>query len=319
LGSAAEYHRGSFENWWIASYSALRHGKGRTGGADDANSAVEANLNEMSRDDQPADDLPEPFDIDPEANSIHAFPRGATPGNFLHLLLEWAGQQGFARLLDEPDRMREEIARRLERRGWGDWTDAVMAWFETQLTAPLRLGDTELRLIDLAPDCHQYKPELEFWFAAHDADVLAIDQLVCTGTLDGRERVKFESNRLNGMLHGFIDLVFEHEGRWYVADYKSNWIGPTADYYTRERMSDVVCEHRYDMQYVLYTLALHRLLKSRLGPDYDPDRHLGGSAYLFLRGCENSETAGVFFEPANVELIEAIDELFAGRELSDVA
>jgi hypothetical protein len=75
---------------------------------------------------------------------------------------------------------------------------------------------------------------------------------------------------LNGMFKGFIDLTFEHDGRYYVADYKSNWLGPDDSAYTQDAMEQSILEHRYDLQYVLYLLALHRQLKARL-PDYDYD------------------------------------------------
>ena len=307
------------EQWWIASYSALRHGQGMADAMNDPDSAVQSNLEEMSRDDDPGDELPDPKASEPAPGTIHAFPRGATPGNFLHLLLEWAGQQGFARVLDQPETLRKDIQVRLSRRGWERWTDTLVDWLRRQLEAPLRLGDAEARLVDLVPEDHQYKPELEFWFEASQVDVRQIDALVTEHTLGGRARARFEPNRLNGMLHGFIDLVFEHDGRWYVADYKSNWIGPTADYYTSERMIETIRSRRYDMQYVFYTLALHRLLKSRLQDGYDPETHLGGAAYLFLRGCDNPDTAGVFFERPHIAMIESLDRLFAGKEVAHVA
>ncbi len=319
LSAARQYQGEPREHWWVASYSALRHGWPATSALEEAESAVAANLAEMARDDSPDDELPDPSAVEPQARSIHAFPRGAMPGNFLHLLLEWAGKEGFRRVLGQSERMHAEIEQRLERRGWGHLTGTVVGWLESQLAAPIRLGESRLRLIDLQPEKHQYKPELEFWLAADGADALAIDRLVTAHTLDGQPRAPFEPNHLNGMLHGFIDLVFQHQGRWYVADYKSNWVGPSADYYSRERMAAVVRSRRYDMQFVFYTLALHRLLKSRLGKDYDPEQHLGGAAYLFLRGCDNADTGGVFFEPANLALMDALDRLFAGREVRDVA
>jgi hypothetical protein len=101
--------------------------------------------------------------------------------------------------------------------------------------------------------------------------------------LDAAERPALATATLNGMRKGFIDLVFEHDGRYFVADYKSNWLGPDAAAYTTDAMRDAILHARYELQYVLYLLALHRLLKARL-PDYDYDRHVGGAVYLFLRG-----------------------------------
>jgi exodeoxyribonuclease V beta subunit len=122
--------------------------------------------------------------------------------------------------------------------------------------------------------------------------------------------------RLNGKLKGFMDLVFEHEGRYYIADYKSNWLGADDAAYTAERIRAQILRSRYDLQYVLYLLALHRLLKTRLA-DYDYDTHVGGAVYLFLRGL-NAPTQGVFVERVPREMMERLDELFKGGvELAD--
>jgi exodeoxyribonuclease V beta subunit len=95
-----------------------------------------------------------------------------------------------------------------------------------------------------------------------------------------------------------------------VADYKSNWLGPDDDAYTREAMRAAVVDKRYDLQYVLYLFALHRLLGARL-PGYDYDRHVGGALYLFLRGSR-APTRGLHFERPPRALIDALDRLFAG-------
>ncbi|KTT38490.1 hypothetical protein SB11R_24025, partial [Pseudomonas oryzihabitans] len=129
-------------------------------------------------------------------------------------------------------------------------------------------------------------------------------------------RPVLEPGQLNGLFKGFIDLVFEHEGRYFVVDYKSNWLGAEAAAYTRTAMESAVLAKRYDLQYVLYSLAVHRLLKARL-PDYSYERHFGGAVYLFLRGCDPAGH-GVFVERPAQALIETLDLLFSGAELAHV-
>ena len=104
--------------------------------------------------------------------------------------------------------------------------------------------------------------EMEFWFGVRQVDLRALDALVCRHTLHGAPRTALLPQQLNGMLKGFIDLVFEHQGRYYVADYKSNWLGPRDADYTPAALRDAVLQHRYELQYVLYVFALHRLLRS---------------------------------------------------------
>ncbi|MCX2958513.1 MAG: hypothetical protein N6V49_06970, partial [Serratia symbiotica] len=81
--------------------------------------------------------------------------------------------------------------------------------------------------------------------------------------------------QVQGMLKGFIDLVFCWQDKYYLLDYKSNWLGEDSSAYTRPAMERAMAEHRYDLQYQLYTLALHRYLRHRLA-DYDYQRHFGG-------------------------------------------
>ncbi len=156
-----------------------------------------------------------------------------------------------------------------------------------------------------------FRPELEFWFESHQVNTRAMDTLVRQHTLDRENRPEAHETVFNGMLKGFIDLVFEHKGRYYVLDYKSNFLGEDDQAYITEAMREKILENRYDLQYVIYLLALHRLLKSRL-PDYDYDTHVGGAVYLFLRGCD-APGAGAFTERPDRALIEELDQLFSGQ------
>jgi exodeoxyribonuclease V beta subunit len=119
------------------------------------------------------------------------------------------------------------------------------------------------------------------------------------------------------MLKGYIDLVFEHDGRYWVADYKSNWLGPEAQAYGPAALRASVLAARYDLQYSLYLVALHRLLAARL-PGYDYDRHIGGALYLYLRGID-APGAGVHREKPPRELIERLDRLFSAVQPDEAA
>ena len=151
---------------------------------------------------------------------------------------------------------------------------------------------------------------MEFWLGASQVDAQAIDAAVCAHTLDGAPRQRLAPQALHGMLKGFVDLVFEHEGRYWVADYKSNWLGPRDADYTAAAMRAEVLRHRYELQYSLYLFALHRLLRARL-PDYDYERDVGGAVYLFLRG-HAAPTQGLHLERPPRALMDALDTLFGG-------
>ncbi|MND94527.1 RecBCD enzyme subunit RecB [compost metagenome] len=294
--------RKASENWWIASYSALRIGDTLSVGTDEAPESPQA---QKLFDDERLDPQA-PREVVAGGGDIHRFPRGPNPGTFLHGLLEWAGGEGFDAA---PHEVIDAIARRCNRRGWEGWISTLSDWLQHLLKSPLQLGAGQAPVV--FGQLTQYQVEMEFWFASHKVDVLKLDALVCQYTHNGVARVAAEPVLLNGMFKGFIDLTFEHDGRYYVADYKSNWLGVDDAAYTAQAMEQSILDNRYDLQYVLYLLALHRQLKARLA-DYDYDRHVGGALYLFLRGTR-AASQGVFFARPPRELIERLDRLFQGK------
>ncbi|WP_313222994.1 exodeoxyribonuclease V subunit beta [Stutzerimonas nitrititolerans] len=301
--------RRAAEHWWIASYSALRTGDSLESPIERFDDAAPENPAAQKAADDERESVPVvgPVGL---AGSLHLFPRGPNPGTFLHGLLEMAGRDGFAQVASDPAALREQIARRCQRRGLDAWIEPLNSWLGSLLTTPLKLeGDARVSLAELTV----YQPELEFWFETQRVDVRQIDALVQRHVLPGVPRPALLPDRLNGMFKGFIDLVFEHQGRYYVVDYKSNWLGEGDAAYTDEAMQATVASHRYDLQYVLYLLALHRQLQLRL-PDYDYERHVGGALYLFLRGSR-APGQGIHRARPPRELIEALDALFKGQML----
>ncbi|MFN2359973.1 MAG: exodeoxyribonuclease V subunit beta [Marinobacter sp.] len=311
LGNALEPVREARENWWIASYSAITFGA-RSGFGDDFAPASEDAEQENLREEDQSPEADSPADVGatgPQPFNQHSFPKGSGPGTFLHDILEWCATRGFRKVADEPGELHELIDRRCNMRNWSDWADSLKTWIHTLITMemPLPDGIGNCSLSSLKT----FRPELEFWFESHQVNTRDMDALVRQHTLDGEVRPEAHETTFNGMLKGFIDLIFEHQGRYYVLDYKSNWLGENDQAYTPDGMKQKILDSRYDLQYVIYLLALHRLLKSRL-PDYDYDTHVGGAVYLFLRGCE-SPGAGAFNERPPRTLIEELDRLFSGQ------
>jgi len=124
---------------------------------------------------------------------------------------------------------------------------------------------------------------------------------------------------LRGYLTGSIDAVLRLPGpRFAVVDYKTNWLGPsgeplTSAHYTPERLAAAMADAHYPLQALLYCVALHRFLRWRL-PDYSPERHLGGSLYLFVRGMCGPATpgSGVFSWAPRPALTVALSDLLHG-------
>ncbi|MCK6425913.1 MAG: exodeoxyribonuclease V subunit beta [Burkholderiaceae bacterium] len=241
----------------------------------------------------------------PAAQPWHRFPRGALPGNFLHDQLEWLAQEGEAGGLAFADpadpAVQAVLRRRCARAGHGERSDGLLDWLQALLATPLPPLRAPLR------DLPARLPEMEFWMPAERLDSARLDALCRAHLLPGRERPALQPRVLNGLLMGFADLVFEHDGRWWVLDYKSNALGEDDAAYTPAALEAAMLAHRYELQAALYLLALHRLLRARLGAAYDPAQHLGGAVYLFLRGIAASG-AGCVHLRADAALLEALDQ-----------
>jgi exodeoxyribonuclease V beta subunit len=287
---------GSFErNWSVGSFTSLT----RQTSAAPMRAQQETLLEEEQEDGkrlpaQRGDDAP-----------WHRFPRGSVPGNFLHEQLEWMGQEGFA-IVDD-DKFAERLGQRCERAGWGHRQEDAIIWLRT--VAGTRLPQLGAPLSQLAA----VMPEMEFWFPSERLESGALDRLCRAHVLGDTARPALPERQLHGMLKGFADLVFEHEGRYWVLDYKSNYLGGSDAAYSQAAMAQGMAAHRYDIQGAIYLLALHRLLASRLGADYDPAAQLGGAVFLFLRGIANSATRGCYLIEPKTALLDGLDRLLGGE------
>ena len=254
-------------------------------------------------DDEPAEAGPAPAPPR-QAPAWHRFARGPSAGNFLHDQLEWLATEKFA--LGQDDGLQRRLQRACERAGFGEQAQDVHTWLTRVVGQPLHGPGAPLRALD------RVLPEMEFWLPAGQIDTPAIDRLCREHLLPGVDRPGLPQSRLHGMLMGFADLVFEHGGRYWVLDYKSNHLGPDDAAYSAAALQGAMAAHRYDVQAALYLLALHRLLRARLGPAYDPVQHLGGAVYLFLRGVDGP-AGGCCTLPAPMALLQALDAMLDGK------
>lgn len=243
--------------------------------------------------------------------SRFSFPRGARAGECLHSILE---ELDFTQAIGE--QQEQMIARKLDHFGFDEsWLEVVSEWMQSILDTPLDSAHS-LSLGMIAPQRRFVEMEFHYPLAGLTADGLNGMMKQLASFRSDQPQLNF--NPVNGMMKGFIDLIFEHQGRFYVADYKSNHLGDHFDQYHHEALQSAIGEHRYDLQYLVYTVALHRYLKLRL-PDYDYDKNFGGVYYLFLRGMDREQGAdrGVYYDRPESALISRLDRLFAG-ETSDV-
>jgi exodeoxyribonuclease V beta subunit len=241
------------------------------------------------------------------ASPWHVFPRGALPGNFLHDQLQWLAEEGFERAADPA--LAAALARRCERAGHAEHAAGAVDWLQQLLTTPLPPLGASLAEVD------HLLPEMEFWMPSAALRSAELDRICQQHLLPGQPRPALVPRQLDGLLMGFADLVFEHGGRWWVLDYKSNALGRADADYSDAALAQAMLAHRYELQAAIYLLALHRLLRSRLGDGYDPSRQLGGAVYLFVRGFKGP-AAGCVHLSAEPAWLDALDVALTAQDES---
>ncbi len=246
---------------------------------------------------------------------LHAFPRGAKAGTLLHAILE---DHDFTSR--EPASLSALVREKLaafgyEGRGLEDTlVQGIDAMLDTPLGIGARLRDIpRARRVDelefVLPVTHTHEPRSQVTAKAI-AEVLAKHRTDAVPAAYVEQVARLGFVPLRGFLRGFVDLVFEHDGRFYVVDYKSNHLGATASAYAPERLTLAMSHASYFLQYHLYTVAVHRWLARRMR-GYDYDRAFGGVLYLFARGMHASHPAGtgIFADRPKRELVEALSEV----------
>ena len=301
--------------WWTASFSAISRDLGH-GAATPLTSARDERMGDDQIDSFAAAASGEAMVFagsDDSALKYNSFPAGASYGTLLHDLLEWQTNRSWPAMQASTGTANDVdwqalLARKGQRLKLDDaQRDLVDLWIRTIVQTPLPMGNEGGTLVLGALDAQTAWAEMAFTLPVHRLGTAKLDQLICHSVLPGQMRSALQPRQLEGMLTGFMDMVLEHEGRYYVLDYKSNWLAS----YSRDCLRDSILAHRYDVQYTLYLLALHRLLKSRL-KDYDYDRHVGGALYLFLRGIDQPG-AGLFVDRPPKALIESLDAAFSEK------
>jgi exodeoxyribonuclease V beta subunit len=252
-----------------------------------------------------------------EDKSIFTFPRGARPGTFLHSLFEQIeftepvqGVYNTNIILELMDR--EQVDR--------EWVGVLINLVEKVLSVPL--DGQQLTLA--SKSMQQRLVEMEFLLPIALLNAPQLNRIIrCYDPLSARAS-DLGFIPVQGMLKGFIDLVFEHQGRYYILDWKSNHLGYHCDDYNQARVEQAMIEHRYDLQYQIYTVALHRFLASRI-PDYDYETHFGGVYYVFLRGVSGQDIGGqdspssfdkrngIFYSRPDVSLVAELDAWINGK------
>ncbi len=309
LPAARQVSRRVAHDWWVYSFTQLAQA--------DAGNDVEAAATELPAPaaDEPAGaELPlEPAAPEPGTEDRSLIdPRfmGSRFGNVLHEALEntdfalWSGWQpgdpapeGQAQVLR--DALRDEGYADVDLE---DGVATLVPLVGHTLTVPLPEGGALCSV-----PAEQRRAEIEFHFAIAATSVPALLHVLHAHGIALSRRGFGLRRQLEGLMTGKIDLTYVRDGRWYVLDYKSNRLPG----YSNELLGAAMRHSEYDLQALIYTVALHRWLRFRLGAAYDYERDMGGIRYLFCRGLDSNGN-GVHAQRFDAALVDALDALFAG-------
>ena len=295
---AAEFTGNIEQDWRITSFTSIEQGHRRqyyfTESAgkkhvvfDDAKDYDSQNAIEMST-----------ALLSENESNILDLPRGKQVGTALHRHFENCYFSDLANT-EEIDKLRQSL--QLDE----TFTEPLQNWLQQISHTPLS-NEIGIALADLTnKDCIK---EMPFYLAIREHfDVEAFNRALKAHHYLPSEPLQFE--QIQGMVRGSIDLVFRHNGKYYLVDYKSNFLGSTLSDYNQEALKKEMLHSHYDWQYLIYTLALHRYLQSVV-PHYDYARDFGGVFYLFLRGMNGEPQSGVFYDRPSFELITELDGVF---------
>lgn len=248
----------------------------------------------MDRDDEESSSgLPNIFE---ERRGFFSFPAGVRAGSFLHDLFEHLDFTS-----TDPGLTKKTVRQMLMEHGYEpSWEDAILEMIEKVLHVPL---DPDLPGLSLCTVKGEERlNELEFHFPLKRITPKKLDEILRKHALHANIPPSFagsledlEFSPVRGYMKGFIDLVFRHRDRYYLVDWKSNDLGPTADYYGPNELAAAMRKGYYILQLLIYTVAIDRYLSMRL-PGYRYDEHFGGACYLFVRGMDQDRgpESGIF-------------------------
>ncbi|WP_020402824.1 exodeoxyribonuclease V subunit beta [Gracilimonas tropica] len=236
---------------------------------------------------------PEPEIINED---IFGFPKGANAGTCLHKIFEDIE-------FNQTEQLQEVVSNNLEYFGIADrWEKVVTNWVKTVLNHNLKGVKESLSTLKR----QEVLKEMEFFFPVKDINTAHLWELI----RPDQKKSDVGDEKVFGFMKGFIDLVFKKGEKFFILDYKSNYLGHSFDDYREDNLDQAMQDAGYDLQYHIYTLALHRYLRSRL-KEYNYHSNFGGVLYLYLRGVDADHPgSGVYFHKPEQKVITRLDSYF---------
>ena len=326
--SVSSLDKGAVDNsFTVTSYSAI------TSGAHNDMFASSADEKETSVEDGDSDDSKDKDLIN------FNFAKGSTAGSFLHKLMEIVLAKDDVDKADKDSlynfvnsQLKYDFYHLVSKPGDDEDTKnekivALSQWLYDILNAnllPKAKDGNQVKLSNLkALDCAR---ELDYFLPCKDFKVRVLNG-ICHDFYESEvkafeltsipELPDLKKSNFKGFMNGSLDLVAkfvtETGPKFYMIDYKSNYLGNSYSRYTQQKILKSIFESRYDVQILFYSLALYRFLKTSL-PNFSYENDFGGVMYLYLRGMNSfdARSSGQFYVKPSEALIERLDKLFNG-------
>jgi len=247
-------------------------------------------------------------DLDLNINSdIFSFPKGARAGIFFHDIFE---HLDFAPGNSE-DNVRLVTDKLLAYGFESKWQKPICTMIDNVLSIPLETSKTTLRLSSV--HSNDRINEMEFYFPLKPVAPQGLKKIfdkfggidIHGGFPDRLGKLNFSLTK--GFIKGYIDMVFHHKGRFWLVDWKSNFLGTCVEDYGKDALAEIMNNDFYILQYHLYTLSLYQYLRLRF-PGFDYEKHFGGVFYIFIRGVDpdRGPEFGIYKDLPNTGLVRAL-------------
>lgn len=237
---------------------------------------------------------------------FYNLPRGANAGTKLHELFEnihFQSDFGDFESLSEYEKKQLTLFNKKRDKGEDDFSREIAEMLHNVLSAKIEADHDSFALKEIPAE--KKIQEMEFDFSLNQSKVTALEPLLSQYNI----KLNPDLKEMHGIMNGFIDLLFEHNGRFYILDWKSNHLGYDVSDYIGDSLNAAMNDNQYKLQYLIYTIAVHRYLKQRLGEHYNYETHFGGAIYVFLRGARAGEKSGIYFERLEERFVEEMDKV----------
>lgn len=231
---------------------------------------------------------------EPGELSIFTFPRGATAGTLIHKLFEHE-EFHFDKIGEKSrsDISQEVLERYQFDEKWAPVLDEMLANVSDAV-----IGDLSLNKVSQSDELR----EMEFNLPISPPKLETLLSIIRNGNISADPKLTG-----TGFLTGFIDLIVRQNGKYYILDYKSNYLGDAVEDYKPDQLKSEMEAASYDLQYHLYIVAMSKFLRKIL-PDFNYERDFGGAAYLFVRGMRAGSENGVWFDKPDVEIVNELEK-----------